>query len=147
MNENIIRVFQSSHLSKYALAQRAGVPYTTVSEILNRKTDINKCAAETLMRLAAVLQTPPAELLNEIHILDGVQRKYKGIRYTLHFNGSCMEIRFDDHNRQVILNTGQRYRVPERWDDYITFIEWRIDDYLENRAFEAHAKTVFQDTE
>ena len=146
MNTKIIRLFQQKQLSKYEIAWRSGVPYTTVNEILNAKTDVNRCAAETVCRLAAVLQVKPEEVLNDIHILDGACGKHMGVRFTLCFNGECMEIRFKYNEEDVVLETGQQYRIPERRDDYLTFVKWRIEEYLENRAFEDYAQKHFAET-
>ena len=143
MNTKIIRLFQQKQLSKYEIARRSGVPYTTVNEILNAKTDVNRCAAETVCRLAAILQVRPEEILNDIHILDGAQGKHMGVRYTLRFNGECMEIRFRYGEEDVVLETGQQYRIPEHRDDYLTFVEWRIEEYLEDRKFEDYARKRF----
>ena len=143
MNERIIRLFRESGLSKYALAQRSGVPYTTVNEILNARTDINRCASETVFRLASVLRAPPETVINDIHILDGHKGKHRGLRYTLRFNGEYMDILFRYGKEDVVLSTGQKYRIPEGHDDYLTFAEWRIDEYIDKREFEEYAKGVF----
>ena len=145
MNERMIHLFKQSGLSKYALAHRSGVPYTTVNEILNAKTDINRCASETVFRLAAVLHARPETVVNDIHILDGYKGKHRGVRYMLRFNGASMEIIFRYNGEDVILETGQQYRLPERRDDYLTFVEWHIDDYLDEREFQEHAKSLFKE--
>lgn len=50
-------------ITKYALAKKSGVPYSTVSDIVSGKARLEKCEAETVYRLAGVLGTTVDELL------------------------------------------------------------------------------------
>ena len=56
-------------LTKYRLAVQAGIPHATLSDICNGKTRIEKCSAETVYKLAKVLNVP-MELLTE----DGIRQ-------------------------------------------------------------------------
>lgn len=51
-------------LTKYRLAVQAGIPHSTLSDICSGKTKIEKCSAETVYKLAKVLNVP-MELLTE----------------------------------------------------------------------------------
>lgn len=55
--------------TKYRLAVQAGIPHATLSDICSGKTRIEKCSAETVYRLAKVLNVP-MELLTE----DGIRQ-------------------------------------------------------------------------
>lgn len=55
--------------TKYRLAVQAGVPHATLSDICSGKTRIEKCSAETVYKLAKVLNVS-MELLTE----DGIRQ-------------------------------------------------------------------------
>ena len=55
--------------TKYRLAVQAGIPHATLSDICSGKTRIEKCSAETVYKLAKVLNVP-MELLTE----DGIRQ-------------------------------------------------------------------------
>ncbi len=55
--------------TKYKLAVQAGIPHATLSDICSGKTRIEKCSAETVYKLAKVLNVP-MELLTE----DGIRQ-------------------------------------------------------------------------
>jgi plasmid maintenance system antidote protein VapI len=56
-------------MTKYRLAVEAGIPHATLSDICSRKTDLEKCSAETVYKLAKTLGVS-MELLTE----DGIQQ-------------------------------------------------------------------------
>lgn len=56
-------------VTKYKLAVQAGIPHATLSDICSGKTRIEKCSAETVYKLAKVLNVP-MELLTE----DGIRQ-------------------------------------------------------------------------
>lgn len=59
----ISELMKNRNLSKYKLAQKSGVPYSTLSDILSGKTRIEKCSAETIYRLAKELDVSMEELI------------------------------------------------------------------------------------
>ena len=59
----------SKNMTKYQLALRSGIPHTTLNDICNGKTQLQKCSAETIYKLAKVLDVP-MELLTE----DGIRK-------------------------------------------------------------------------
>ncbi len=50
-------------MTGYSLSKRSGVPYTTLNDICNNKTSLEKCSAETVFRLAKELHVTMEELL------------------------------------------------------------------------------------
>ena len=48
-------LLKNKNMTKYKLAKKSGVPHTTVLDICNGKTNISKCTAETVYKLAKVL--------------------------------------------------------------------------------------------
>lgn len=62
--------------TKYRLAIQAGIPHATLSDICSGKTRIEKCSAETVYKLAKVLNVP-MELLTE----DGIRQSEREKAY------------------------------------------------------------------
>lgn len=50
-------------ITKYSLSKSSGIPYTTLNDICNGKSSIEKCSAETVYRLAKQLHVPMEELI------------------------------------------------------------------------------------
>ena len=63
-------------ITKYRLAVQAGVPHATLNDICSGKTKIEKCSAETVYKLAKVLNVP-MELLTE----DGIRQAKRESAY------------------------------------------------------------------
>ena len=56
-------LMERAGMTKYRLAQTAHIPYMTVNDICNGKTDLGKCNAETVYRIAKVFSVTVEELL------------------------------------------------------------------------------------
>ncbi|NLZ37268.1 MAG: helix-turn-helix transcriptional regulator [Clostridiales bacterium] len=56
---------QKKNMTAYRCSKLSGVPYTTLSELLRGKTKIKNCTAETVFKLAKVLDVPMEELLSD----------------------------------------------------------------------------------
>lgn len=54
---------QQKHMSMYRLSKISKVPYATLNDICNGKTQLSKCSAETVYRLAQALDIPMEDLL------------------------------------------------------------------------------------
>lgn len=50
-------------MSKYRLSKESGVPQTTIVDICSQKARIEKCSADTLYRIAKVLDVPMERLI------------------------------------------------------------------------------------
>ena len=50
-------------ISMYKLSKDSGIPYMTLNDIINGKTNLSKCNAETVYRLAKILDVQMEELL------------------------------------------------------------------------------------
>ena len=142
MNENIIRKLKESAISVYALSHLSGVPYTTVSEIKNCKTAINKCSFQTVSKLAAALGVDPAEITDEILFLDGAETVYNGIRYRWHCDDTS-RIEFVYKGERVVVDFGVLYNIPSRIRLYNTLAEWRIQEYIDKHEWEEHANELW----
>lgn len=53
------------NMSIYMCSKQSGIPYTTLSEVIRGKTKLEKCSAETVYRLAKVLDVSMEDLLSD----------------------------------------------------------------------------------
>jgi len=54
---------EQKNISIYRLAKNSGIPYSTISDICSGKTQIEKCSAETIYKLAKELDVTMEDLL------------------------------------------------------------------------------------
>ena len=58
---------EKRHLTKYRLSIESGVPQATINNICSGKTDLEKCAAGTLYRIAKALDISVEAILESVH--------------------------------------------------------------------------------
>lgn len=56
-------LMELKRVTKYRLAKNSGIPYTTLNDICNGKTQLKKCSAETVYKLAKELGVSMEDLL------------------------------------------------------------------------------------
>ena len=61
----IIDLLKQKNMTKYRLSKESGVPYTTINDICLGKANIGKCSAETIYKLANVLDVPMERLIED----------------------------------------------------------------------------------
>lgn len=61
----ITELLERNNMTKYRLSQNSNVPYTTLNDICNGKTNLAKCSAETVYRLARELNVSMEKLLKD----------------------------------------------------------------------------------
>lgn len=61
-------------MTKYQLSKKSGVPWATISDICSGKSELRKCTAETVYKLAKALGTTVEGLL-EASMLEAIQRE------------------------------------------------------------------------
>lgn len=66
MNLNII--IRQSGMTKYKVAKLSGVPHATLNDLCSGKSRIEKCSAETLYRIAKVLNVSMESLVETVII-------------------------------------------------------------------------------
>lgn len=59
----IIELLKKKNMSIYRLSKLSGIPYATLNDVCNEKARIEKCSAETIYRIAKVLDVTMEELL------------------------------------------------------------------------------------
>ena len=57
------RLIQNKKISAYRLSKDSGVPYMTINDLINSKTSLTKCNAETVYKIAKALDTSVEELI------------------------------------------------------------------------------------
>ena len=58
-------LMQQKEMTKYRLSKLSHVPYTTLNDICSGRTELKKCSAETVFRLAKALDVTMEELLTD----------------------------------------------------------------------------------
>lgn len=71
-------------MTKYRLAKLSGVPHTTLNDICNGKTRIEKCSVETIYKLAQVLSVSMEYLIeSSFELRDSVSERDRSFEYGL----------------------------------------------------------------
>lgn len=73
---NINEILSRRSMTKYKLAKLSGVPHTTINDICNGKTKIEKCSAGTLYKLSKPLGVSMEELI-ESGLKGGAEVEYR----------------------------------------------------------------------
>lgn len=60
---SIQRILEARHITRYHLSKISNVPYTTITDICNGKTKLEKCSAGTVFKLSKALDIPMDDLL------------------------------------------------------------------------------------
>jgi transcriptional regulator with XRE-family HTH domain len=62
----ISELLRVQNMSKYRLSKESGVPQTTINDICSGKTELEKCSAGTLYRIAKILGVSIEEILESV---------------------------------------------------------------------------------
>lgn len=69
-------MLEQQNITKYRLWKESGVPQATISDICTGKTRIEKCSAETIYRIAKVLDVPMESLIAPaVRVMDEERRR------------------------------------------------------------------------
>ena len=69
-------LLEQKNITKYRLWKESGVPQATISDICTGKTRIEKCSAETIYRIAKVLDVPMESLIAPaVRVMDEERRR------------------------------------------------------------------------
>ena len=74
---NIKDILIRQGMSQYRLSKESGVPYATLNDILNGKTELSKCAVNTVYRITTALGVSIDELVREEYIEKERERAYE----------------------------------------------------------------------
>ena len=131
MNERIIKIIKDSGQSQYQICKAAGIPFSTLNGIMNKKHAVNKCSAQTLLQIAEVLKTDVRKLLDPYPVMDGVEGRHKGIHYTWKSIDGKMSL----HMENRTLDTEYKMNLPEQFWAYRSITEFIIEDYIDECDF------------
>ena len=137
MNDKLISEMNGQHITSYKLSKTTGIPYTTINELVNRKLNINKCASETVQKIAVVLGINIADILNPIHYVDGVSGKSKGMKYKwLWKEDQGMKFIITDGDKEIEMDAGAQYTNPSCVKDYKNVAELLIKKYNQQKSLD-----------
>ena len=60
----INEIMEKRNISKYRLSKNSGIPYTTLTDIINGKAQLEKCSAQTVYKLSQELHITMEDLLS-----------------------------------------------------------------------------------
>lgn len=138
MNEKFVALVQEKSASIYSISKQTGIPYTSLSELLNGKIDINKCAAGMVFRLSLYFNCTIEDLLNQESLISNSSGTYRKIKYKwiMGQNPSYIELHIWDRGYEYILDKGI-YAQPRFYRVYNKLTEAIIDIYLEQKKAES----------
>lgn len=137
MNNNFKHFFQKSGKTIYQISKQTGIPYTTLSELVNGKTDINKCSAGTVFRLSLFFCCSIEDILNKEPLIANVSGTYRNVKYKWKWDDSmsmvCLHIW--DNGKEKIIDK-DFYDQPRFYKSYVDMTETVIDYYLTQKQAE-----------
>ena len=101
---------EKQHLTKYRLSIESGVPQATINDICSGKTDLEKCAAGTLYRIAKALD------ISVEAILESVRQEYRCSFETFKSN-TCHQVK-DMGDVDFILDLLETDRIRALYDKH-----------------------------
>lgn len=138
MNEKFRKKVQSSGKSLYAISHESGVAYTTLNELYNGKTDINKCSAETVYILATYFKCDCYDILNDFIFPKNIKGNYMGVKYVWRESEqSTIEFCITDNGKEVVVYGNSGYKFPDNYSHYKMVSEALVEYYLEEKEKEA----------
>ena len=57
------QLLDDNKVSKYELAKKTNIPYSTISDIINDKVDVSKCSYDVLHKIATFFSMPTDQLV------------------------------------------------------------------------------------
>lgn len=148
-NANLLYYMEQDGITAYALAQAAGVPYTTISRLKNGTMDINECTAKTVLKIATALGREMPEIMNPFPVMENVHDLYSGTRYYWKQNieNGKMDIHADIDGEKIIIHTGSNYNLPNRAPYYRTFAEFKIEDIISAKEYDKRFREIWEKTQ
>ena len=80
MEMNLNKIIRQSGMTKYKVAKLSGVPHATLNDLCSGKSRIEKCSAETLYRIAKVLNVSMESLIETVIIEKEEQQRVQLVR-------------------------------------------------------------------
>ena len=80
MELNLNIIIKQSGMTKYKVAKLSGVPHATLNDLCSGKSRIEKCSAETLYRIARVLNVSMESLIETVIIEKEEMQRVQSVR-------------------------------------------------------------------
>ena len=110
---NINKILEQKNITKYKLSKLSGVPQTTVIDICAGKTKIEKCAADTLYKIAKVLDVTIETLIKDaVEYRPNFETFKSNIRHIIHDKGA-LDFIIDTLESREIRNLYEKSWFPE----------------------------------
>ena len=106
----INELLKQRNMSKYRLAKNSRVPYSTLNDICNGKTDLKYCNADTVYRLASELDVPMEVLLKPYY-----ERRPSFELFKSHVCHRLKELGDMEFIRQTIESNAIRDYFEKKW--------------------------------
>ena len=118
------------------MSKDTGIPYTTISELCTGKTDINKCAADTVYKLASYFECDMKDIMNYVDTLDNYSGKYQKqkFKWSKLDDKLCLSIEINGKMEIIELLPPVYSTRPKAFNKALT--ELLIDNYLEEKEME-----------
>lgn len=136
MNEYFIAQMNRLNLSAYRISKDTGIPYTTINEIYNSKTDINKCSAETVYKLAVYFECEMKDILNFVDPLDNYSGKYRKQKFKWSRTSDEVRLLIYHDGKEVVVDIIPKAYTNRPNEFKKAFTELLIDNYLEEKEWE-----------
>lgn len=103
----IQKLMDDQNMTRYRLSKNSGIPYTTITDILSGKAQLEKCTAETIYKLAKELDVSMETLLEPCFDVRGSFELYK--------SNVCHQLK-EKGDIQFIIDTLENNEVRRLYD-------------------------------
>lgn len=138
MNENFIDLMKNTGKSVYQISRETGIPYTTLSELVNKKVDINKCAAGMVHKLTPYLKCSLEDTLNREPLITNKSGTYRKIKYKwVPTENGTVTLNIKDGQTKKIIDESKcdQARFYQTFDNMTELI---IDYYITQKEVDAN---------
>ena len=130
MNTEFMKKIQQRGISQYALSKRSGVPFSTINGLATGKHSINKCSAESVLKLASIIGVSPEELLDPSPVMEGISGEYLGWSYKWTNSSEGMVLSIKKGKCKDTIRTHYKLNIPRELHIYLCLTEMLIDRYI-----------------
>lgn len=138
MNENFIDLMKNTGKSIYQISRETGIPYTTLSELVNKKVNINKCAAGMVHKLTLYLKCSIEDILNREPLIANKSGTYRKIKYKwVPTENGTVTLNIKDGQTKKIIDESKcdQTRFYQTFDNMTELI---IDYYITQKEVDAN---------
>lgn len=137
MNAKFVEQFEKGSKSVYSVSKQTGIPYTTLSELLNGKIDINKCAVGMVYRLSLYFDCRVEDLLNKEPLITNASGTYRKIKYKWEKSQTPgrIQLRIWDRGQEKVIDESTCSQA-RFYSSYKLLTETVIDAFLQQKQAE-----------